>query len=69
MARTRELDLAYYTAYHSGLFSQNYDRGKFPDYQKHAPSKKLAVPQKPMSHEQLERSSMMVAIALGATIN
>lgn len=33
----RERELAYYTAYHAGVFSQTYDKGKFPRYEQHRP--------------------------------
>ncbi len=33
-----DLDLAYYTAYHAGLFSQPFKGGKFPNYQTHRPN-------------------------------
>jgi hypothetical protein len=36
-AKLRDLDIAYYTAWHSGLFSQPFGKGKFPDYRRHAP--------------------------------
>lgn len=38
-ARKAELELAYYTAYHSGIFSQQYEKGRFPKYEKHAPNR------------------------------
>jgi hypothetical protein len=33
-----DLDRAYYTAYHAGLFSQPFKGGKFPKYQTHRPN-------------------------------
>lgn len=38
--RFRETEMAYFTAWHSGLFSQQYERGKFPKYEKNAPTRK-----------------------------
>lgn len=36
-ARHRENEIAYFVAYYSGVFSQTYDKGKFPKYDTHRP--------------------------------
>lgn len=39
-AEFQKQNLSYYNAWHSGLFSQNYEKKKFPDYDKGKPKKK-----------------------------
>lgn len=38
--RFHQQELAYYNAYISGMLSQDYAKGKFPKYDKHAPKKR-----------------------------
>ena len=38
--RFQDLEFAYYTAWHAGLFSQPYGKGKFPRFDKGAPKRK-----------------------------
>ena len=65
-ARHRDLELAYYTAWHSGLFSQPYAKGKFPDYQKHMPRKTAKRAQTP---DDMKTVALMITAAFGGTIN
>lgn len=63
--RSSQTDLAYYTAYMSGVFSQPYKSGKFPDYEKHAPRKNKP---KKMSEDAMKNVAMMITLALGGKI-
>jgi hypothetical protein len=64
-ARHRELELAYYTAWHSGLFSQSYKR--FPDYEKHAPRRARQSP-KPQTPEEMKAVARAITLALGGKV-
>ena len=65
-ARQRDLELAYYMAWHSGLFSQTYGKGKFPDYQKNMPRKTAKRAQTPAD---MERLFLALTKTMGGTIN
>lgn len=54
--------MAYYTAYHAGLFSQQYVKGKFPRYEKNAPKRKA----KGKKTVQTWQHQQMIAKALNA---
>ena len=63
--RRADLDLAYYTAYWSGFFSQPFKNGKFPDFKKFQPSRqaKKAVPAQ--SWKEQKRIARMGCAMLG----
>lgn len=63
----RDLDLAYYTAWHAGLFSQPYASGKFPEYERHAPRRK-AEASRPQTPEEMKAMARMLTLAFGGTI-
>lgn len=64
-ARHHQLELAYYTAWHSGLFSQPYGR-KFPDYKKNAPRRQPTG--RRQTPEQMKAMARALTLALGGTI-
>lgn len=41
--RRHDMDLAYYTAWHAGFFSQTFPKGKFPAFDKFRPKKRKAA--------------------------
>lgn len=67
-ARQSSIDLAYYTAWHAGLFSQPFKPGKFPSYEKHMPGKKRREKARPMTPEQLKAQLLAFTAAMGGTI-
>ena len=64
----RDYELAYYTAYHSGLFSQFNQNGKPLDYKKHSPTNKKAAPDV-QSWEQQKSMAMALNAAFGGTFH
>ncbi len=64
-AKDNQYNLAYYTAYHAGFFSQQHK--KFPDYNKYAPkgSKQAKRRQTP---EELRRNVMIMVAACGGKV-
>ena len=66
--RSHEIDMAYYTAWHSGLFSQAYKPGKFPDYERHAPRRKKRGTGQRMTPEQMKAQAMAIVAAFGGMI-
>lgn len=64
-ARGIDLDLAYYTAWHAGAFSQPYKAGKFPDYRKHHPRR---TPAQRKSSDELKAVARSITAALGGSI-
>lgn len=67
-ARQHDLELAYYTAWHAGLFSQAYKPGKFPDYQKNAPRPRKRGSGRRMTAEQMKAQALAIVAAMGGTI-
>lgn len=63
--RAADLDLAYYTAWHAGLFSQQYRPGKFPDYRKHHPRQKTPTRK---TDDELKAAARSFTAAMGGTI-
>lgn len=64
-ARARDLDLAYYTAWHAGYFSQPFKNGRMPEYDKHAPRRRLRPA---MTGRQMLETAMRMTAALGGQI-
>ncbi|HAF38066.1 MAG TPA: hypothetical protein DCG72_03695 [Gammaproteobacteria bacterium] len=63
--RFYDQQLAYYTAYHSGVFSQEYAKGKFPKFERGAPKR----PGKGGSgRAQTWQQQKMMAMALNAAM-
>jgi hypothetical protein len=65
-AHHRDLELAYYTAWYSGLFSQPCGKRKFPDYKKNMPRKTVKRAQTPAD---MERLFLALTKTMGGTIN
>lgn len=64
--------LAYYQAYMSGLFSQMYDKGKFPKYSEHAPwqkQPKRSAQKTDQYDKNLERMMMMFTKVAGGKVH
>jgi len=59
----RAQEIAYYNAYHAGIFSQNYKSGKFPKYQTNAPKR---TGEKSSKKSQTWQQQKAMAIALNA---
>lgn len=64
--RAHALDLAYYNAWHSGLFSQPPRRGKFPDYERYSPRRKRRA--QPQTADEMKAFARMFTAAMGGKI-
>jgi hypothetical protein len=62
-----DIDLAYYTAYHAGLFSQPFKGGKFPNYQTHRPNKEgnRSASKQQQSWQQQKQMALVMNAAFG----
>jgi hypothetical protein len=67
-ARQRyQLDLAYYNAWHSGLFSQSYEKGKFPPFHKNRPSEQKKQRAEAQSWQQQKQFAMTLNAIFGGS--
>ncbi len=65
--RFRALELAYYGAWHAGLFSQQFPKGKFPKFEKHAP-KRRKERGKAQSWQQMKAMAKALNAAFGGDV-
>ncbi len=63
--RQVDLDLAYYTAWHAGLFSQAFPKGKFPPFEKFRPGKKRKKTVSRQPWQQQKQFAMMLNALMG----
>lgn len=64
----RDMELAYYNAWHSGMFSQPFKPRQFPEYHKYAPTKRKRGTGAVMTPKQMKAQAMAIVAALGGTI-